>query len=87
MRRSTATLGMVVLGAMLAISPTKPSMAGWGRILPKPIPATPFLPTLAPPEPVHAVDSSVAYCEGRFHSYDPASGTYLGYDGLRHSCS
>jgi hypothetical protein len=29
---------------------------------------------------------SVAYCEQRFKSYDPGSGTYLGYDGYRHSC-
>ena len=29
---------------------------------------------------------SVAYCSQRFKSYDPASGTYLGYDGLRHPC-
>ena len=29
---------------------------------------------------------SAAYCEQRFRSYDPASGTYLGYDGLRHPC-
>jgi BA14K-like protein len=28
----------------------------------------------------------VAYCAQRFRSYDPASGTYLGYDGLRHPC-
>jgi hypothetical protein len=27
-----------------------------------------------------------AYCASRFRSYDPASGTYLGYDGFRHSC-
>ena len=27
-----------------------------------------------------------AYCERRYRSYDPASGTFLGYDGLRHSC-
>ena len=27
-----------------------------------------------------------AYCSQRFRSYDPASGTYLGYDGLRHPC-
>jgi hypothetical protein len=26
------------------------------------------------------------YCEQRFRSYDPASGTYLGFDGLRHPC-
>lgn len=30
-------------------------------------------------------DSS-AYCAQRYRSYDPASGTYLGYDGLRHPC-
>lgn len=30
--------------------------------------------------------SAVAYCQQRFRSYDPASGTYLGYDGLRHPC-
>ena len=29
---------------------------------------------------------AVAYCSSRFRSYDPASGTYLGYDGLRHPC-
>jgi hypothetical protein len=28
----------------------------------------------------------VAYCQQRFRSYDPASGTYLGYDGYRHPC-
>ncbi len=31
-------------------------------------------------------DSAVAYCEQRFRSYDPRSGTYLGYDGYRHPC-
>jgi hypothetical protein len=29
---------------------------------------------------------AVAYCQQRFRSYDPRSGTYLGYDGLRHPC-
>jgi len=27
-----------------------------------------------------------SYCAQRYKSYDPASGTYLGYDGLRHPC-
>lgn len=31
-------------------------------------------------------NSAVAYCMNRFKSYDPASGTYLGYDGFRHPC-
>jgi len=26
------------------------------------------------------------YCTQRYRSYDPASGTYLGYDGIRHPC-
>ncbi len=28
----------------------------------------------------------VGYCMQTYRSYDPASGTYLGYDGLRHPC-
>lgn len=28
----------------------------------------------------------VAYCMQTYRSYDPASGTYLGYDGQRHPC-
>jgi hypothetical protein len=27
-----------------------------------------------------------AYCFSRYRSYDPASGTYMGYDGRRHPC-
>jgi len=33
-----------------------------------------------------AGNNAVAYCSRRFRSYDPASGTYLGYDGYRHPC-
>lgn len=33
-----------------------------------------------------ARDASDGYCAQRFRSYDPASGTYLGNDGQRHSC-
>ena len=33
-----------------------------------------------------APGGDVAYCQQRFRSYDPASGTYLGYDGYRHPC-
>jgi hypothetical protein len=29
---------------------------------------------------------SSASCASRFKSYNPATGTYLGYDGLRHPC-
>jgi len=27
-----------------------------------------------------------SYCAQRFRSYDPGTGTYLGYDGQRHRC-
>ena len=30
--------------------------------------------------------NAVAYCMQRFRSYDPNRGTYVGFDGLRHSC-
>jgi len=29
---------------------------------------------------------AVADCAARFRSYDPATGTFLGYDGQRHPC-
>lgn len=28
----------------------------------------------------------IAYCFSRYRSFDPASGTYMGYDGRRHPC-
>lgn len=42
----------------------------------------------APPRVYAApeADDAVAYCMRRFRSYDPRSGTYLGYDGNRHPC-
>jgi hypothetical protein len=35
-----------------------------------------------------AMDSSAngTSCAQRYHSYDPSSGTFLGYDGRRHAC-
>jgi hypothetical protein len=36
--------------------------------------------------PVPAGEDSAAYCAQRYRSYDPASGTYLGFDGMRHPC-
>ena len=34
----------------------------------------------------YADGREVTYCVQRFRSYDVASGSYLGFDGLRHSC-
>ena len=33
-----------------------------------------------------AGNNAVGYCSQRYRSYDPGSGTYLGYDGYRHPC-
>ncbi len=38
----------------------------------------------APPEPW--TRDWYRYCHSRFRSFDPESGTYLGYDGYRHFC-
>ena len=35
---------------------------------------------------VPAADGDAAYCAQRYKSYDPASGTYLNYDGNRYPC-
>jgi hypothetical protein len=36
--------------------------------------------------PAPVGDDAVTYCMQTYRSYDPASGTYLGFDGLRHPC-
>ncbi len=36
--------------------------------------------------PPYVGGGAAAYCARRFRSYDPYSGTYLGYDGYRHPC-
>ncbi|WP_291863418.1 BA14K family protein [Bradyrhizobium sp.] len=36
--------------------------------------------------PAYVGGGAAAYCAQRYRSYDPYSGTYLGYDGYRHPC-
>ena len=45
-------------------------------------------PGYVAPGPGYEVSSAAdpTYCAQRYRSWDPASGTYLGYDGLRHPC-
>lgn len=38
------------------------------------------------PEVAVVQGGDASYCAQRYRSYDPASGTYLGYDGQRHPC-
>jgi BA14K-like protein len=39
-----------------------------------------------PPPPRYYDGRSVEWCLHHYRSYDPNSGTYLGYDGYRHPC-
>ncbi len=43
-------------------------------------------PAYYAPAPVYGGGDWLAYCASKYRSFDPASGTYLGYDGLRHPC-
>jgi hypothetical protein len=45
-------------------------------------------PVYVAPGPAYAAPGgdAVEYCMQRYQSYDPQSGTFLGYDGLRHPC-
>ncbi len=39
-----------------------------------------------PPPAVVVEEDEIEYCMSRFRSYDPRSGTYMGYDGIRRPC-
>jgi hypothetical protein len=73
--------GAIIGGALAA-----PYYGGYyGGYYPAPYYAAPY------PAPGYyaggpAGDDDVAYCMQRYRSYDPGSGTYLGYDGARHPC-
>jgi hypothetical protein len=45
-----------------------------------------FAPGPAIQAPQAQGENAAGYCAERFRSYDPASGTYQGYDGQRHPC-
>jgi hypothetical protein len=49
-----------------------------------PIKALETVSKRAEPQPRRRPDDG--YCSQQYRSYDPASGTYTGYDGLRHRC-
>lgn len=45
-----------------------------------------YPPAVSGPSYYPAPGSDASYCASRYRSYDPATGTYLGYDGVRHPC-
>jgi hypothetical protein len=67
-------------GAYVAVAPGYCGQAAYYPPPPPPPPPAAYYPP--PPAQVGAVD----YCAQRYRSYDPASGTYLGFDGVRHPC-
>jgi hypothetical protein len=78
-------LGGAIIGGALA----RPYYYGPGPYYygpPGPYYYGPPAPAYAPPPPGPGPGNPVAYCSARYKSYDPASGTFLGYDGVRHPC-
>ena len=74
-----AALGLGIAGALIGgaiIGATQP----YGYY-----PPGYYGPVYVAPAP-YVGDDAVGYCMRRFRSYDPYSGTYVGYDGLRHPC-
>ena len=45
-----------------------------------------YAPGYVAVEPAGPDPDEVAYCQQQFRSYNPATGTYRGYDGLDHPC-
>jgi hypothetical protein len=69
-------------GAILGGALASPGYYGPGYYEPAPVYVEPGPTTIYS----GGVGGDEAYCIRRFKSYDPGSGTYLGYDGLRHPC-
>ena len=72
-----AAVGLGIAGALIGgaiVGATQPYGYGYG-----------YGPVYVAPVPYVGGDA-VSYCAQRYRSYDPYSGTYLGYDGFRHPC-
>jgi hypothetical protein len=76
-----------VAGAILGGALAAPYSYGYGPY-PGPYVAPPPVYYGPPAPPVYGPPDAdaAAYCAQRFKSWDPATGTYLGYDGVRHPC-
>lgn len=76
-----AAVGLGIAGALIGgaiVGATQPYGYGYGY---GPV----YGPVYVGPVPYVGGDA-VSYCAQRYRSYDPYSGTYLGYDGFRHPC-
>jgi hypothetical protein len=75
--------GALIGGAIIGATQPYGAYGYYGGYYGYPAPIYPAPGFVAPAYPV---GDAVAYCMQRFHSYDPSSGTYLGFDGYRHPC-
>lgn len=77
-----------VAGAVVGSALTAPYYYGYGPYYPDPYYPGPYYygPPAGPAYAAPVAGDATAYCAQRFKSYDPATGTYLGYDGVRHPC-
>ena len=70
---AAGVLGGLAVGAMIGAAAAAPPPAYYGA-----------------PAPVYGGGGGggdwIAYCSSKYRSFDPASGTYLGYNGYRHPC-
>jgi len=72
-------------GAWVAVAPNYCAPPPPVAYAPPPPPVA-YAPPPPPPGPPPANVSAVDYCAQRYRSFDPATGTYLGFDGARHPC-
>lgn len=73
---SAAPIGLVAGGGWPGFFTGPP----YGQEYTSPSPYRPAAPGLG------VANGGAASCAARFRSYDPSSGTYLGFDGVRHPC-
>jgi len=73
--------GGFVAGALLGSALTAPRYYGYYGGSPYYYGGGPYYSDVYAASP-----DSEEYCMQRFRSYDPRSGTYMGYDGQRHPC-
>jgi hypothetical protein len=79
-------LGGFAAGAIIGGALAAPYYGGYyGGYYPAPYYAAPYPAPGYYAGPAGGGDD-VAYCMQRYRSYDPQTGTFLGYDGARHPC-
>ena len=80
-----------VAGGLVGSALAAPYYYGYGPYYPGPsYPGAyypgPYYPPHYAAAPAYSGGGGEGYCAQRFRSYDPSTGTYMGYDGQRHPC-